>query len=142
MLRIRVSVEVRPTEDPSKVKAALLNVFTPERLDEVEESYGLRLIGHSSSLDSLEKLRELLRRERILDAAHRVIKAGMREGFLTFHLNKQAAYMGRVSFSDPGESPLGAITFEIWCDDARGMLNWLAPKTVGGQVREHERPKC
>jgi len=138
-----VSAEVRPTEDPDKVEEAIKNVFSPSDVRLIYQKKSKLMIAVGTSYDSLERLRELLRRERILDAAHRILRASIRgENKLVFHLNKQAAYAGHLSFSDPGESPMGPITFEIECDDIRGMIDWLAPKTFSGIVREHGKPRC
>jgi len=79
----------------------------------------------------LTKLYNLLRRERIRDAARAVLFGGMSERTIVFYLNKQVAYVGHVSFSQPvGESPLGPIRVEIECDNPREIIDWLAPKTT------------
>jgi len=143
MLKVTVKVEVRATEDVEKVETAIKNVFSPDKVELLPLSEKLRvLVASSTSYESLEKLRELLRRERILDAAHKILRTGIDDGRLVFHLNKQAAYAGHVSFSGVDESPLGPITFEIECSDPRGLIDWLAPRTFGGMVREYGRPEC
>jgi predicted RNA binding protein with dsRBD fold (UPF0201 family) len=72
----------------------------------------------------------LLRRERIRDAAHSVLLEGLSGNTITFYLNKQVAYAGRVSFSKAvAESPLGPIKVQIKCDNPRQLVEWLAPKT-------------
>ena len=82
-------------------------------------------------MESLRKFHDLLRREMILDAARAVLLRGLQGNTITFHLNKQVAYVGHISFSQPvGESPLGPIRVEIRCDDPRGLIDWLAPKTT------------
>lgn len=143
MLKVTVKTEVRATEDMEKIKIAIKNVFSPSKIELLSFNEKLKvLVASSTSYESLEKLRELLRRERILDAAHRILKMGISENRLVFRLNKQAAYAGHLSFSDVNESPLGPITFEIECKDPRGLIDWLAPRTFGGIVREYGRPEC
>ena len=77
MIKIRVEAEVRPTEDLDKVKKAILNVFEPEKMFVVEEALGKKIIAESSTYDSLFKLHGLLRRERILDAARKILKSAL-----------------------------------------------------------------
>jgi predicted RNA binding protein with dsRBD fold (UPF0201 family) len=74
---------------------------------------------------------DLLRRERILDAARKVLFRGIQGKKIVFYLNKQVAYVGHISFSQPyGESPLGPIRVEIQCDDPQSLIDWLTPKTA------------
>jgi predicted RNA binding protein with dsRBD fold (UPF0201 family) len=49
-------------------------------------------------------------------------------GAITFHLNKQAAYVGKVNFSN--EAPLGPITVRIVADPET-IIDYLAPSTIG-----------
>jgi len=126
-----VKVEVNPTEDPDKVKIAVYKIFGDLNLEAKEEKEVTQLTGKTSSLDGLSRFRDLLRRERIRDAARTVLFKGLHEKRIIFYLNKQVAYVGHVSFSEPeGESPLGAIKVEIKCDDPQGLIDWLAPKTT------------
>jgi len=133
--KIRVEVEVRPTEDMDKVKKALYNVFDPEHIDIIERSNNFKLIvAESSSFKSLVKLHDLLRRERILDTARSILKRATRGNTIIFKINKQAAFQGRLSFSEEDvKSPLGPITFIIECRDPNEVIDWLAPPTSKGQ---------
>ena len=143
MVRVRVEAEVRPTESLEKVKRAVLNLFEPERMW-VEEYGDYRLlVAEASSYQSLQKLHELLRRERILDAARSHMLRGVQPGMLVFRVNKQAAYAGRLSFADmEGESPLGPITFIVESRRPMDVVNWLAPQTrMGRPVREYDMPE-
>ncbi len=143
MARIRVEAEVRPTESLEKVKRAVLNLFEPDKIW-VEEYGDYRLlVAESGSFQSLRKLHELLRRERILDAARSHMLRGVQPGLLVFRVNKQAAYVGRLSFADmEGEAPLGPITFIIETRKPRDVVDWLAPPTrMGRPVREYDMPE-
>jgi predicted RNA binding protein with dsRBD fold (UPF0201 family) len=143
MPRIRVEAEIRPTEDPEKVKRAVLNVFEPDRM--WIEKYGdyQLLVAESGSYQSLRKLYELLRRERILDAARSYMLKGVQGGMVVFRVNKQAAYVGRLSFAESEtEVPLGPITFVIETRRPIDVVNWLAPETrMGRPIREYEMPE-
>ncbi|CCC82105.1 RNA-binding domain-containing protein [Thermoproteus tenax] len=135
-MRVEAIVEVRPTEDRDKVKRALLNVFEPETLELKKEGEAELLIGRASSYKSLLKLKEAIWRQGIQDAARSVLSRSIvGEGRLVFHLNKQAAYVGVVSFAtEPSESPLGPIVFIVETSDVRRFLDWIAPRTYKGRV--------
>ena len=121
MQRVRVSVPVRPTEDVNKVRRALLNVFPDLRIDASEDA----LRGTTESLD---RLRELIRKLKIRDTARRVLLRG-REGDRTrFDLSKQAAFSGRVSFA--ADSPLGDIAVEIESDRLEDVIDFVAESTI------------
>ncbi|MCK5563505.1 hypothetical protein KAI30_04965, partial [Candidatus Bathyarchaeota archaeon] len=84
----------------------------------------------TEGMEGLAKLYNLLRRERIRDAARRVLFKGLRGSSITFYLNKQVAYAGHISFCQPvAESPLGPIKVQITCDKPKELIEWLAPKT-------------
>ena len=143
MIRIRVETEIRPTEDPKKVEQAVRNVFDPEVLWVEERGEVKVLIGESKSHRSLLKLHNLLRQERILDASRKILKKGVKGNVMVFHIHKQAAYAGRLTFAtESRESPLGPITFIIETDDPKELIDWLAPKTERGKpLWEKEMPK-
>ncbi|MEB3861813.1 MAG: hypothetical protein GSR84_06300 [Desulfurococcales archaeon] len=136
MARVRVVVEaeVRPTEDPDKVLKAVESFFTPDTV-RVEDIGSTRiLVAEAGSLRSLEKLHWLLRAERILDAARGMLRRGIQGEKLVFHLHKQAAYVGKLSFvSGDHESPMGAIRVTVEHPDPRQVVDWLAPPTVRGR---------
>ncbi|MDH7564662.1 MAG: RNA-binding domain-containing protein [Candidatus Bathyarchaeota archaeon] len=128
-LRIRVEVEVNPTESIDKVKAAVENIFAT--LDMREESVLNKrvLVGEAEGKASLTKFCNILRRDRIRDAARKVFFEGMDKRTIVFCLNKQVAYTGQISFSkEVAESPLGPIKVKITCADPRRVIDWLTAK--------------
>ena len=128
---IRVEAEVNPTEDLEKVKRAVENVFGSVEFEVKPQRRGSLLIAKAKGMEGLTKLHNLLRRERIRDAARGVLFNGLSEKSVVFYLNKQVAYVGHLSFSKPvAESPLGPIKVQIRCDDPRKLVEWLAPKTA------------
>lgn len=142
MIKIIVEAEVKATEEEEKVKQAILNVFEPESIT-IERRFGRKyIIAKSEDIESLRKLHSLLRRERILDAARKMMKRFSNQNQVIFFLNKQAAYVGHLSFCLPErESPLGPIRFEITCDNVKDVINWLAPPTSQGKpLFEREPP--
>ncbi|MCD6470346.1 hypothetical protein J7L29_06060 [Candidatus Bathyarchaeota archaeon] len=130
-VEVRVEVEVNPTEDVDKVKIAVQRVLGDINLELIEENDYKRLSGKAEGLETLTRFYNLLRRELILDAARTVLLRGVQGNSIIFYLNKQVAYVGHISFSQPyGESPLGPIRVEIRCDNPRSLIDWLTPKTA------------
>jgi predicted RNA binding protein with dsRBD fold (UPF0201 family) len=127
-------VRVYVTEDRDRVVRALANMVRVAQIDSVEKTdvYELlRAVGHGK--ESLEPLRNTLRRQRTLDAARSYIARGMGPNRLDFHLHKQAAYVGAAVFcSTQSESPLGPISIRVECGDPQAVLDWLATPTVDG----------
>ena len=130
-IKIRVRVEVNLTEDLEKVKRAVENVFSMAEFEVKPGQKRSLLIAKAKGIEGLSKLYNLLRRERIRDAARRVLFKGLRKNSITFYLNKQVAYAGHVSFCQPvAESPLGPVKVQITCDNPKELIEWLAPKTT------------
>lgn len=126
-----IETEVNPTEDADKVKLAVENIFGAVEFDVLKRERGSTLVAHAKGTDGLTKFYNLLRRERIRDAARSVLFGGLAGESITFYLNKQVASAGHVSFSEPtGESPLGPIKVKIDCDNPRELIDWLAPRTT------------
>ncbi len=124
---------VNPTEDQSKVERALHNIFPSahiERTDLADDVVKLEV--HGNSLESLSTLRSLIKQERIRSAARSILLRGTRGTHIRFYLNKQAAFVGRVSFCQPeGESPLGPISIEVETADVSRVIDYLA--SIAGQ---------
>jgi predicted RNA binding protein with dsRBD fold (UPF0201 family) len=127
---VRVEAEVNLTESEEKVRRAVENIFGSVPVTVKPGYRGGGLLAELRGQDSLVKLRNLLRSERIRDAARRALFHGVQGGTIGFCLNKQVAFAGHVSFSEEvAESPLGPIKVTIVCDDPRGLVDWLAPRT-------------
>jgi predicted RNA binding protein with dsRBD fold (UPF0201 family) len=128
-------VEVNPTEDLEKIKRAVENIFGVVEFKVETRKWGRLLLAETRGTEGLTKLYNLLRRERVRDAARKVLFSGLADKSLTFYLNKQVAYAGHISFSQQtAESPLGPIKIQIRCDNPREIIEWLAPKTTKRKV--------
>lgn len=136
-LRIILEAEVHPTEDERKVLQAMKSIVPfNEEIDDVEIIEGrvkilrVRKEGH----DSLLKLRNSLRSNRVLDTA-RSLLLSRRGTIRPLRFHKQAALTGKVNLVDEEEfSPLGVITLRIEYDgDPLILADWLAPKTERGE---------
>ena len=98
---IRIEVKINPTEDPQKVRKAVENIFGPLKTQIKPLEQGELLIAENKGIDGLRTLHDLLERYRIRDAARTVLNRGLRNNVIIFHLNKQVAYVGHLSFSNP-----------------------------------------
>ena len=129
-MSVNVSAEslVNPTESQSKVERALRNIFPSANIKRTnlgEDVIKLEVSG--AGLEFLKTLRSLIKLERIRSAARRILMNGTQGGQLRFCLNKQAAFVGRVSFCEPvGESPLGPISVRIEAVDPLHVIDFLA----------------
>lgn len=130
-IEILIEAEVNPTEDVEKVKLAIENVFGTVNYEVKELHRGKLLIAKAKGAARLTKFYNLLRRERIRDAARAVLFEGAAENSITFYLNKQVAYAGHISFCKPvAESPLGPIKVQIKCENPKELIDWLTPKST------------
>ncbi|MCK5644106.1 MAG: hypothetical protein KAJ19_25125 [Gammaproteobacteria bacterium] len=137
---VNVEAEVNPTEDLEKVKSAVENIFGNMSFKILPARRGSLLIAETQGMDGLALLHDLFRKERIRDAARRVLRKGTSDKSVVFHLNKQVAFVGHISFSKAiGESPLGPIKVEIRCDNPQKLVEQLAPKTARSKRKKAAR---
>ena len=130
-IAIRMETEINPTEDEEKVKTAVANLFGNIPTQTKPSYKGSILIAEAKGQEALVKLRNLLRMDRVRDAARKVLFEGLRGKTISFCLNKQVAFAGHVSFSEEvAESPLGPIKVIIECENPRQLVDWLALRTA------------
>lgn len=129
---------VNPTEDEAKVERALRNIFPSEPIQKMTTQGNVSVLRiDGADLDSLSTLRNLIRQERIRSAARSILMGRSRGKGIRFYLNKQAAYMGRVSFCEPeDESPHGPISIHIEAADPQSVVDFLASNPHQGFSRE------
>ena len=130
---VEVEIEVNPTEDIEKVKKAVENLFPGIELKFDEERGILR-----GKTENLERFRELLRMQRILDTARAELRRGWKGNESTVFLNKQAATVSRINFADEDVvlSPI-VLTFRVYGVNFERFIDWIAPETRDGKpVRE------
>ncbi|NLI74540.1 MAG: hypothetical protein GX369_07210 [Euryarchaeota archaeon] len=111
-----------PTEDPEKVRQSLLNLFPESDLEEYD--------GHiTAQTMSGERLRQLIIDHHIRDTARSIMLHGRSGNTIRFKLNKQVAYINKISFVE-GNPALGAIDVKIENDDVDVAIDYLAESTV------------
>src|SRR2546426_10697877 len=104
---------------------ALRNLFHDLRIESTEG----RIVGTTENLD---RLRELIRHQRIRDPARRQLLAGRQGNRTRASLSKQAAFVGVVNFA--ASSPLGDISVEIESDDLEAAIDYVAESTVASRA--------
>ena len=128
---VQVETLVNPTESEEKVKTAAANVFGTVPIAVKPSHNGSILEAEMKGQDTLIRFRNLLRNDRIRDAARRALYLGAKKEAIVFCLNKQVAFVGHISFSEEmAESPLGSIKVTVTCDNPRELVDWLAPRTA------------
>lgn len=128
---LNLEVFINPTESFEKIKQSITNVFGKLSIEIKPHLKGNVLVAKSEGLDALSFFRNALSREHIRDASRRLMLSCKKRSEITFYLNKQVAFSGHVSFSEPeAESPLGPIKVNITCDNPKEFIDWLAPRTT------------
>jgi predicted RNA binding protein with dsRBD fold (UPF0201 family) len=120
MVEVTIRTRCYPTEDRQKVARAITNIFPDADIQGDDP-----LIAHSTSL---ETFRDLLKRQRIRDAARAVLRRGLRSGSTTFALNKQVATVGKISFSEESHA-LGDIEVTLSTEDIQALIDSLVLET-------------
>jgi len=128
LLKLRVETKINPTESRDKVEEAVKRIFPALQL----ELRGDSLVGKSSQPKVLENLHQQLQLQAIRSSARKVLRAGREDDAVRFMLNKQAATVSKVSFTD-GESPLGPIVVTIQASDPDLLIDYLAPRIREGK---------
>jgi predicted RNA binding protein with dsRBD fold (UPF0201 family) len=125
-----VDTQINPTENEDSVKTAVNNFLDNATIAIKPSIKGSSLTAIAKGQDSLLKLRNLLRNDRIRDASRRLLFKSIRGNMISFYLNKQVAFAGHISFSEESaESPLGPIRVNIETDNPEQLIDWLAEKT-------------
>ncbi len=122
--KIKVSAEIKSTENLEKVKKSILNIFPDLTVEERDNE----VIGSSEEEDVLSRFIELTYSEAIRDSVNMVLKEGSRGNKISFSINKQAAYAGRLNLSK--ESPLGPIRIKIYVEEPYDFIDKMIPKTI------------
>ena len=125
MASIEVTCPVFPSEDPNKVRTAIERIFPGIELSEDEKG----LIGRT---DDLEHFSKQIRKQKILDTTRSVLIRGRRGNVTRFFLNKQVAYVGKISFCEE-KTILGTIRVVITDDEMDALIENVAPETVDGE---------
>lgn len=127
---IIVEAEIYPTENEEKVKAAVANILSNASIAIKPEGKVSILTAQAKGQESLVKLRNVMRSDRVRDASRKALFRSTRGNTIEFCLNKQVAFAAHISFcEETAESPLGPIKMTIETDNPQQLIEWLAEKT-------------
>lgn len=124
MVTARIFCNVFPSEDPEKVRDAILNIFPDAVLEKTDKGFK----GEAS----MNKFCSQIRKQKILDSTRSVMFKGIRGNRIILDLNKQVAVVGKISFTEQ-RTILGTIQVIIECEDAESLIDTIAPRTVDGE---------
>ena len=125
MPSIEITCPLYPSEDPEKVKTALLKVFPNAALEESD-------MGIKGTTDNLDRFSKQIRKQKILDTTRSVMLHGKRGDRTRIFLNKQVAFVGKISFCEE-KTILGTMKVVIIDEDIDGLIDKVAPITVDGE---------
>jgi len=111
MTSIRIKAQVQPTEDPEKVTRAIINLFGNIQLNHDTENNIIR--GKISEISQLKDLKNRIAQDRIKATMYKTLSRWTKDDYLSFGLNRQAAYTGHVSLNLTNEDPMGPIQIQI-----------------------------
>ena len=129
IVEIKITAPIKSTEDSSRVKQAVLNIFPDAAMEEHEG----KLEG---TVSNAENLKRMLETQKIRDTAQWFLKKNVKGGKLSFKLNKQAAYAGKVNFAIFAH-PMGEIEVQITPEKNESIddfIEWLTEKEEQNEV--------
>ncbi|MGC8661425.1 MAG: hypothetical protein ACP5TZ_02850 [Nitrososphaeria archaeon] len=110
-VKVILSAEIHPSEDPQKVRQAVLNIVDPR--DTPEVSVHEDMVTVRAGEFTLGRIVESAKDKNAIPAFLKLVNAG-RGGVHRLMFNRQAAHAGRIIMcDDPQESPLGPIYLSI-----------------------------
>ena len=119
---IQVFCEINPSEDPSKVKTAVLNIFPDLKISISDEL----LLGKSNDIGTLSNISESIHTKNTKNTYQRILKKNSDENSTWFYLNKQAAFVSTVALcNESDESPLGPIKVVLEANDIENLIQSL-----------------
>ena len=119
---VQVLCDINISEDVSKVKNAVLNVFPDLRISIADS----QLVGKSNDITYLTNISELIHNKKTNNAFERILNKSTNETSTSFFLNKQAAFVEIVALcNDADESSLGPIKVILEADDIESVIELL-----------------
>jgi len=121
--KIEMTCPVNLSEDPEKVKQAILNVFPFSEIK--NENFSIK--AQSKELRSLEKIYDAILSNQSQKSYTRNLEDNLDNDSTWFFLNKQAAFVEKVVICDETEeSPLGPIKVILTSSNIDGIIDWIA----------------
>ncbi len=122
---LQVDAQIHPTEIVDRVKTAITNMF-PNIDMEVRKDW---ISSKTEVWTDLLYFSESLERQKVLDAARKVVLNRLSGNTTRFLLNKQAAYVGKINFCEnEEESPMGPLFVVLSSEQIDELLDRIFPK--------------
>jgi Uncharacterized protein conserved in archaea len=123
-VKLYISARVNPSEDPEKVKKAIINLTDPK--DEIKVEMMQDIIKVEAGEYTLKKLLQAIKDKDMTYLMLRLLNENKKGDRFFLMLNKQAAFVSRVVMcDDPQESPLGPITIEFDNESIKYVINGI-----------------
>ena len=120
--KIEMVCSINPSENPSKVESAILNIF-PNCEIQIEK---FSIKGDSNDLHSLEKIHEAIHSRQSQRIYRRTLEKNLENNSTWFYLNKQAAFAEKIAICENSdESPLGPIKVVLTSTNIDRIIDWL-----------------
>ena len=129
---VKIKTRIKPTEDRDKVVRAVRNIFRDAQIFIDENNI---LIAEAKSL---KKLKELIRKQAILDAVRMVLEKGISGNSTRFVLNKQAAYCGVINVDRDIHGGIEVKIIAEEGEDIKAIVRDIAPRTKDGKIVKEE----
>ena len=119
---IEMSSQVNFSEDPSKIKKAIGNIFPYS----IIKNENFEIIAKSKELRSFEKIYETIHTNRSQKVYSRSLENNLKDDTTWFFLNKQAAFVEKIVICDEAEeSPLGPILVTLTSSNIDEVIDWI-----------------
>jgi predicted RNA binding protein with dsRBD fold (UPF0201 family) len=123
MTAINIIAQLKPTEDPQRVTQAIMNIFGDISL--YHDTERNLITGKITELHQLKELRGKIAQDRIRTTINNTLSRWASENYLSFGLNRQAAYVGHISLNLTNEDPMGPIQVQVKGDVQR-VIEYLS----------------
>jgi len=118
---VTATTTVNPSENISKIKKAILNIFSDAQI-EITSS----MVKATANIDSLSKIHEVISSRNTQKAYRRHLNRNLIDDSTWFYLNKQAAFSNVIALCDEAdESPLGPIKIILKSKNIEKIIEWL-----------------
>ena len=119
---IEMSTQINFSEDPTKVKKAITNIFPFSKI----KTESFEIVAKSKELKSLEKIYETIHANHFQKIYGRSLDGNLKDDATWFFLNKQAAFVEKIVICDEAEeSPLGPILVTLTSSNIDEIIDWI-----------------
>ncbi len=120
--KIEMSSQINFSEDSSKIKKAIENIFPYS----IIKNENFEIIARSKELKSFEKIYETIHTNHSQKIYGRNLENNLKDDSTWFFLNKQAAFVEKIVICDEvEESPLGPIFVTLTSSNIDEIIDWM-----------------